>query len=77
MQPSLKLGYYHHYKGGRYQVMGLARHSETNEWLVVYQPLYGDQGLWVRPLDMFVEMVNIDGKSVPRFTCEEDESSLL
>lgn len=64
---TIKPGIYEHYKGGRYRVIDIARHSETEEWMVLYQPLYGEQELWVRPFDMFVETVNIDGNDVPRF----------
>ena len=64
---TIKPGIYEHYKGGRYRVINIARHSETEEWMVLYQPLYGEQELWVRPFDMFVETVNIDGNDVPRF----------
>ncbi len=60
-------GLYRHFKGSEYRVIGTAQHSETEEWLVVYQPQYGDRGLWVRPLSMFVEQVLHEGKSVPRF----------
>lgn len=60
-------GTYRHYKGPLYDVLGLARHSETEEWLVIYRPQYGEKGLWVRPVDMFNEFVSQDGKSVPRF----------
>lgn len=60
-------GRYRHYKGNEYIVIGVARHSETDEELVVYQPEYGDRGLWVRPKAMFAETVSIDGQSVPRF----------
>lgn len=60
-------GRYRHYKGQEYAVIGVARHSETEEELVVYRQEYGDRSLWVRPLKMFVETVNIDGKDVPRF----------
>ncbi|MFT5118336.1 MAG: hypothetical protein ACI9NY_001874 [Kiritimatiellia bacterium] len=60
-------GLYRHYKGQEYQVLDLARHSETQEWLVVYRCLYDDYSLWVRPYDMFVETVNIEGKALPRF----------
>jgi hypothetical protein len=60
-------GLYEHYKGLRYKVLEIARHSETLEEMVVYQALYGDRGIWVRPLPMFLEQVTIDGKSVPRF----------
>ena len=61
-------GRYRHFKGGEYEVVGVARHSETHEYLVVYRPLYGDGGLWVRPLAMFAETVTHEGKDVPRFT---------
>lgn len=64
---SIQKGRYQHYKGNEYIVMGCATHSETMEQLVVYQPQYGEKGLWVRPLDMFVEDVLVDGVSVPRF----------
>lgn len=60
-------GRYRHYKGGEYRVVGVARHSETEELLVVYRPLYGDGDLWVRPLEMFMETVVVAGESVPRF----------
>lgn len=61
-------GLYRHYKGKDYEVIGTARHSETEEWLVVYRCLYGDYSLWVRPLDMFNESVDVAGEEVPRFT---------
>ena len=60
-------GRYRHYKGNEYEVIGVARHSETDERVVVYRPLYGDGGLWVRPLAMFVEEVTVNGVRVPRF----------
>jgi len=60
-------GRYRHYKGNEYTVLGVARHSETLEELVVYRQEYGDHGLWVRPAAMFAETVVIDGKTVPRF----------
>lgn len=63
----LKPGKYRHYKGGEYEVQGVAKHSETGEPLVVYTPLYGEGGLWVRPLDMFVETVEHEGRTQPRF----------
>lgn len=66
----LKTGTYRHYKGNLYEVLHTARHSETGEWLVVYRALYGDYGLWVRPLAMFCENVQVDGKTVPRFRWE-------
>lgn len=73
-KPTLASGRYRHYKGQYYQVLHLARHSETEEWLVVYQPLYGDYGIWVRPLTMFVESVTLlDGSTVPRFAWCPDQ----
>ena len=60
-------GKYRHYKGNDYQVIGVARHSEDESELVVYRPLYGEQGLWVRPLAMFSETVRIEGVEIPRF----------
>lgn len=63
----IQAGVYRHYKGNTYQVIGIAKHSETEEDLVVYRALYGAFGLWVRPLDMFCEKVEIGGKIVPRF----------
>ena len=64
---SLKAGKYRHFKGGEYSVHGVAQHSENGESLVVYTPLYGEGGLWVRPLAMFLETVERDGQSLPRF----------
>ncbi|WP_372777608.1 DUF1653 domain-containing protein [Litorivivens sp.] len=66
-ESELKTGRYRHYKGGEYQVLGVARHSETEEQLVVYRPLYGERGLWVRPLTMFTETIERDGLVQPRF----------
>ncbi|MBS3090376.1 DUF1653 domain-containing protein [Candidatus Pacearchaeota archaeon] len=63
----LKLGIYEHFKGREYEVIGLAKHSETLEEFIVYKALYGNKDLWVRPKDMFLEKVNINGKKVPRF----------
>ena len=63
----LKVGKYRHYKGKEYEVIGIAKHSETLEELVVYQALYGERGLWVRPIKMFLEEVEVDGKKMPRF----------
>ncbi len=60
-------GRYRHYKGNEYSVLGVARHSETHEELVVYRPEYGERGLWVRPKPMFLESVTVDGREVPRF----------
>ena len=61
-------GLYRHYKGKDYRVVGVARHSESLEPVVVYQALYGERGLWVRPHGMFVEMVTHAGSKIPRFT---------
>jgi hypothetical protein len=60
-------GRYRHYKGREYEVLGTAKHSETEEEFVVYRALYGEQGLWVRPATMFSEMVQVGEKRVPRF----------
>lgn len=60
-------GRYRHYKGNDYQVLGLARHSESLEPLVVYQALYGERGLWVRPAAMFTEEIELAGRRVARF----------
>lgn len=67
MKPSLKTGTYQHYKGSQYQVIDLAIHSETEQWMVLYRPMYGAAELWVRPYDMFIETVLIEGEQVPRF----------
>lgn len=64
---AIRLGFYEHYKGMPYQVLGVARHSETLEELVVYKALYGERGLWVRPKKMFFETVIVNGAEVPRF----------
>jgi hypothetical protein len=60
-------GRYRHYKGQDYVVLGVARHSETEEELIVYRQDYGDRSLWVRPKGMFLEQVVVNGESVPRF----------
>ena len=64
---TIEPGRYRHYKGRDYTVLGVARHSETHEELVVYRQEYGDRGLWVRPAAMFREMVVVDGRETPRF----------
>ena len=66
--PATPLGHYRHYTGGAYEVIGVARHSETHEPLVVYRPLYNATGWWVRPHAMFFEDVMVDGVMQPRFT---------
>lgn len=60
-------GIYEHFKKKRYKIVALARHSETLEELVVYQAMYGEGGVWVRPVAMFTEQVSVDGKFLPRF----------
>ncbi len=68
MKSTLKPGHYRHYKGNIYEVIDVARHSETEEQLVVYRCLRDDNSLWVRPLAMFLERVDVAGQKVPRFT---------
>jgi hypothetical protein len=65
--PDTPLGRYRHYKGKEYEVIGVVRHSETHEPLVLYKPLYNATGLWVRPHAMFFEDVTISGVTQPRF----------
>jgi hypothetical protein len=69
IKPRIHLGRYRHYKGHLYKVIGLARHSETLEWMVIYETLYKNpEGkIWVRPLLMFTEVIEINGKKVQRF----------
>ena len=67
MQDLVIGGIYRHFKGNEYLVVGVAKHSETLEEMVVYRALYGEGGLWVRPLLMFTETVERDGKVFPRF----------
>ena len=66
-EKSIQPGRYRHYKGNEYTVVGTARHSETLEELIVYRQEYGEHGLWVRPKEMFSEIVKVDGQGVPRF----------
>ncbi|MEZ7503480.1 DUF1653 domain-containing protein [Psychrobacter sp. Arc29] len=66
-QNTVAQGIYRHYKGNLYQVLHTAKHSETEESLVIYRCLYGEYGVWVRPLAMFTETVTVDGKEIPRF----------
>ena len=63
----IEKGIYRHYKGNLYEVLMTAQHSETQERMVVYRALYGEKGTWVRPYNMFVENVIIDGKEIKRF----------
>jgi hypothetical protein len=70
---SLKKGIYRHYKGNLYEVIDVATHSETLEKMIVYRALYGEQGLWVRPMQMWEEEVNVDGKNVKRFTLIQEQ----
>ena len=65
--PTLQLGTYRHYKGKLYEVLGVVRHSETLEPLVLYRPMQGDGTIWVRPFEMFVESIEIQGVRQPRF----------
>ena len=67
MNEKLALGVYRHYKGKEYQVIAVARHSETEEELVVYRLMYGDFSYWVRPLSMFTENIELEGVITPRF----------
>ncbi|MEL7564871.1 MAG: DUF1653 domain-containing protein [Dehalobacterium sp.] len=65
---NIKIGKkYRHFKGKEYLVLHIAKHSETMEEMVVYQALYGEMGIWVRPLEMFLEQVNVNGKIISRF----------
>ena len=68
LQYPVRPGRYRHFKGNEYQVLGVARHSETEEEMVVYRALYGEGGLWVRPAAMWSEIVDRDGVTQPRFT---------
>lgn len=67
---AIEKGIYRHYKGNLYEVIDVARHSETLEYMVVYKALYGDFGLWVRSYDMFFEDVIVDGKQQKRFALQ-------
>ena len=66
--PRIKPGRYRHYKGGEYQVLDVVRHSESLEPLVLYRPLYGASNCWVRPFEMFLEPVSVNGTTQPRFS---------
>lgn len=68
MDTPIRRGHWRHFKGNEYRVLGVARHSETEEEMVVYQAMYGDNDIWVRPAAMWTELVERDGVRVPRFT---------
>ena len=68
----IRPGIWRHFKGNRYQVIGMAKHSETLEDMVVYRALYGEGGLWVRPASMWLEKVERDGKTYQRFVFEQE-----
>ncbi|MEG1427705.1 MAG: DUF1653 domain-containing protein [Oscillospiraceae bacterium] len=72
---TLNPGRYRHFKGGEYELLGVAKHSETLEELVVYRALYGEGGLWVRPASMWNETICLNGAYVPRFTLIESEET--
>ena len=69
----IKLGVYKHYKGNEYRVLAIATHSETLEKMVVYQALYGEYGIWVRPISMWNELVDVNGIETPRFKFLREE----
>ena len=73
--PATPTGRYRHYKGGDYEVVGVVRHSETLEPLVLYRALYGEGGLWVRPHAMFLEQVESEGRVLPRFSPAADTTA--
>jgi hypothetical protein len=66
-KPTVKTGIYKHYKGNLYEVLDTGRHSETEEWMVIYRILYGDGSTWIRPYDMFMESVEVNNQVVKRF----------
>ena len=74
MNDSIRPGRYRHFKGNEYEVLFTARHSETEEEMVVYRALYGERGLWVRPAAMWNETVERGGKTMPRFAYIGDET---
>jgi len=69
----IEKGIYRHYKGNLYKVLEMVQHSESEEWLVLYQALYGERGLWVRPYEMFMQTLMLEGERVKRFEKVEDE----
>jgi len=64
---NIKTGIYKHYKGNLYEVLDVGRHSETEEWFVIYKALYGDGGTWLRPYEMFMETIQVEGQALKRF----------
>ncbi len=68
LMDAFKPGRYRHFKGGEYELLYVAKHSETREDMVVYRALYGERGVWVRPASMWYEVVERDGKRIQRFT---------
>jgi len=64
---NIEKGIYRHFKGNKYQVIDIVRHSENQQYMVLYRALYGDHGLWVRPLQMFIEEIEVEGQKRPRF----------
>ncbi|MDF3980896.1 DUF1653 domain-containing protein [Luteibacter sp. PPL201] len=74
---SIRVGYYRHYKGMRYRVLGTVQHSETLEAMVLYKPLYGGYGLTVRPAAMFAETIEHDGRTQPRFAFDGEADDVL
>ena len=72
MSVAIKPGIYRHFKGKRYEVIGIAHHSETMEDYVVYRALYGEGDMWIRPASMWLETVERDGKTYQRFTPEDE-----
>lgn len=73
---TIKKGIYRHFKGNLYEVLETARHSETEEWFVVYRALYDERGVWIRPLTNFCEIVERDGASLPRFVYVSDKTAV-
>ena len=66
-EKNIKTGTYKHYKGNLYEVLDVGRHSETEEWFVIYKALYGDGGTWLRPYEMFMETIQVEGQALKRF----------
>lgn len=73
----IKIGIYRHYKGKKYRVLFVGQHTETGESLIVYQALYGNQAIWIRPLSMFQEKVEVAGKKIFRFEFLEKQAKIV